>query len=103
MQAVKADDSRYFSDLVALGFPLYEEDSRGYFAAFFIASIKGDGVFLEAFKALVRVNFDVSYPTSRSLTFVSCMCQSDRITVQKMQALLNTQPQITPEMVSQLI
>jgi len=35
--AVKADDARYFNELVALGIPFYEEDKQGYFAAFYIS------------------------------------------------------------------
>ena len=57
--ARKADDARYFVVLTQLGFPLYEEDGRGDFAAFLVASIKGDGVFAEAFSALSKAGFDV--------------------------------------------
>jgi len=56
---LRTDDARFFTELVALGFPLYDEDCHGNFAAFTIAELKGDGVFLEAFKALARANFDV--------------------------------------------
>lgn len=98
--AVKVDDARYFNELVALGLPLYEEDNKGYFASFYIANIKGDGVFVEAFKALIKAGFDVSRPSTRHETFIMSTCSSDRITVQKMQALLGISPEITPEMVA---
>ena len=63
--AVKVDDARYFIELVNLGLPLYEEDKKGNFAAFYISNIKGDGVFVEAFKALIKAGFDVTRQSSR--------------------------------------
>ena len=51
--ACKEDDARFFNALLDLGFPLYEEDREGDFAGFLIADIRGDGVFLESFNALV--------------------------------------------------
>ena len=51
-RTVTDDDARYFNILLDLGFPMYDTDRDGDFAAFTIAKIKGDGVFLEAFKAL---------------------------------------------------
>ena len=78
--------------MLYLGFPLYEEDQDGSFAAFLIADIRGDGVFLEAFNALVEVGFDLtkssSYPKNQ--TFISRLYQSNYVSVQKMRAMLKT-------------
>ena len=64
--SVKADDARFFSELVKLGFPLYDEDCNGNFASFSIAAIKSDGVFVEAFKALIKAGFDAARPSTGS-------------------------------------
>ena len=90
--ASKEDDARFFIELLDLGFPLYEEDREGDFAGFLIADIRGDGVFLEAFNALVKVGFDLtrkSRPPKNS-TFISRLYQSSYVSVQKMQAMLRT-------------
>ena len=72
-------------------------------AAFLIAKIKGDGVFLEAFRSLLNVRFDLSRASTKTGdTFISLVCQSEHITVQKMQAVLSTKPKISPDMVQQL-
>ena len=58
--ASEEDDARFFGSLMELtGYPLYEEDNNGDQAAFLIARVKSDGVFEEAFKALVKANFDL--------------------------------------------
>lgn len=96
--ACKEDDSRFFNALLALDFPMYFEDREGDFGAFLIADIRGDGVFLEAFKALERAGFDLTkasrYP--RQHTFISRLYQSKYVSVKKMQAVLRAQPTITP-------
>ena len=71
--ACKEDDARFFISLLDLGFPLYEEDRQGDFAGFYIADIRGDGVFLEAFNALVQVGFDLAKRSKppRNQTFIA--------------------------------
>ena len=54
--AAQEDDARFFNILLTLRFPLYEEDIEGDFAPFIIAGIKGDGVFLEAFRRFSKLN-----------------------------------------------
>ena len=92
--ACKEDDARFFTSLLNLGFPLYGEDRQGDFAGFLIADIRGDGVFLEAFDALTQVGFDFAKKTKppRSQTFISRLYQSNYVSVQKMKAMLRTQP-----------
>ena len=92
--ACKEDDARFFNTLLNLGLPMYEEDNERDFAAFLIADIRGDGVFLEAFKALVQAGYDLAKPSSypKRETFISRLYQSNYVTVQKMQAMLRTQP-----------
>ena len=68
--AAQHDDARYFVALVDLGFPLYDEDASGSLAAFTVTETKGDGVFLEAFHALVRAGFVTSRPASTGQTFI---------------------------------
>ena len=62
--ACQEDDARFFNALLDLGFILYEEDKDGNYAAFLIADIRGDGVFIEAFNALVRAGFDITRVSS---------------------------------------
>ena len=90
--AAQEDDARFFNILLTLRFPLYEEDIEGDFAPFIIAGIKGDGVFLEAFKALLKAKFDLAQRNSNRVTFIECLCQSKHMTTAKMQALLQTNP-----------
>ena len=101
--AVANDDARYFNALLDIGFPMYDIDSNGDFAPFIIANIRGDGVFQEAFRALLKAGFDVGRPNEKRLTFIQKLCESNHVTVQKMQALIQTKPSITPEMVSHLV
>lgn len=85
---------------------MYVEDGEGNFAAFLIADIRGDGVFLEAFKALERAGFDMTVMSSsrcKQQSFICRLYQSKYVSVKKMQAVLRAKPTITPEMVSQLI
>lgn len=43
---------------------MYEEDKDGDFAAFLIADLRADGVFIEAFNALVRAGYDLTKASS---------------------------------------
>ena len=56
--AVAEDDARYFNALLDLDFSLYDEDVNGDLAAFSIAKIKSDGVFLEALSKLVEKGYE---------------------------------------------
>ena len=53
---------------------MYEVDSCGDFAPFIVAKIKGDGVFLEAFKALIAAGFELGRPNDNGQTFIKALC-----------------------------
>jgi len=60
---VEDDDDRFMKTLLAIDFPIYEEDSQGDIPSFALALCDTDAQFCKGLKMMADKGYDVNYKT----------------------------------------
>lgn len=102
LYAAQNDDTRFFISLLGLNFPLYHEDNDHNFPAFYIANVKTDSKFCSSFNALLEAKFDLTHENTEDETFLTKVCKSPQVSVDKIQGIIQTKPIITEQMMQEL-
>ena len=101
--AVAENETRYFTTLVKLGFPLYGEDAILDTPAFLLCQTKDENAFVTCFNALCDQRFDIHRENDDDETFLQRLCLSSRVSESRVQAVISREPTISHQNLSKLV